>query len=68
MIRDRRVKEPIVAITKAKTENNSLKKALDMLPLDEIVKSVDSVVITPNWVNLNGVKSGATVGLKTLKN
>ena len=52
MIRDRKVKEPIVAITKAMTESNSLKKALDMLPLDEIVKSGDSVVITPTWVNL----------------
>ncbi len=68
MIRDRKVKEPIVAITKAMTESNSLKKALDMLPLDEIVKSGDSVVITPNWVNLEGPKSGVTVGPKTLKN
>ncbi len=65
MIRDRRVKEIIVAITKSMTESNSLKKALDMLHLDEIVKSGDSVVITPNWVNLNGVKSGATVETKT---
>ncbi len=47
------------------TESNSLKKALDMLPLDEIVKSGDSVVITPNLLNLNGVKSGATVEPKT---
>lgn len=68
MIRDRKVKEPIVVITKAMTESNSLKKALDMLPLNEIVKSGDSVVITPNWVNLDGPKSGATVGPKTLKN
>ena len=68
MIRDRKVKEPIVVITKAMTESNSLKKALDMLPLNEIVKSGDSVVITPNWVNLDGPKSGATVGPKALKN
>lgn len=67
MIRERRVKESIVSITKAVTESSSLKKALDMLPIDEIIKKDDTVVITPNWVNLDGPKSGATVGPKTLR-
>lgn len=67
MIRERKVKEPIVAITKAMTERNSLKKALDLLPIDKIINPGDRVVITPNWVNNNGPKSAATVGPKTLQ-
>lgn len=67
MIRDRKVKEPIVAITKAHSEGNSLKKALDLLPIDKVISEGDTVVITPNWVNDNGPKTGATVGPKTLK-
>lgn len=66
-MRDRKVKEPIVAITKALSEGDSLKKALDLLPIDQIIKKDDTVVITPNWVNGNGPQSGATVGPKTLK-
>ena len=38
MRENRRVKEPIVAITKALTEGKSLEKALDLLPIDKIIK------------------------------
>ncbi|WP_330617298.1 MULTISPECIES: hypothetical protein [unclassified Romboutsia] len=38
MIRERRIKEPIVSITKAMTESKSLEKALDLLPIDKIIK------------------------------
>ena len=50
MLRQRKVKEPIVAITKAFSESKSLEKALDMLPIDKIIKKGDTVIITPNWV------------------
>lgn len=66
-MRERKVKDPIVAITKSLTESNSLEKALDMLPIDKIIKKGDTVVITPNWVNEKGPKAGVCVGPKTLK-
>lgn len=66
-MRSRKVKEPYVAITKAFTEGKSLEKALDMLPIDKVIEKGDTVIITPNWVNDNGPKTGAVVGPKTLK-
>lgn len=67
-MRCRKIKEPVVAITKAITEGKSLEKALDMLPIDKIITSNDTVVITPNWVNDKKPSSGAVVGPKTLRN
>ena len=66
-MRCRKIKEPVVAITKAITEGKSLEKALDMLPIDKIITSNDTVVITPNWVNDKKPSSGAVVGPKTLR-
>lgn len=66
-MRTRKIKEPIVAITKAMTESKSLEKALDMLPVDKIITTNDTVVITPNWVNNKKPSSGAVVGPKTLR-
>lgn len=66
-MRSRKVKEPYVAITKAFTESKSLEKALDMLPIDKVIEKGDTVIITPNWVNNKGPKTGAVVGPKTLK-
>lgn len=63
----RKVKEPIVAITKAFTEGKSLENALDLLPIDEIIKPGDKVIITPNWVKNKKVKDGVVVGQKTLQ-
>ena len=45
MIRNRKVKDPIVAITKGMSEGRSLEKALDLLPMDKIIKKGDTVVI-----------------------
>lgn len=67
MIRKRKIKEPIVAITKALSESKSLEKALDMLPIDNIIKEGETVVITPNWVKDMQPKDGVVVGPKTLK-
>lgn len=66
-MRSRKVKEPYVAITKAFTESKSLEKALDMLPIDKVIEKGDTVIITPNWVNDKGPKTGAVVGPETLK-
>lgn len=66
-MRSRRVKEPFVSITKAFSESKSLEKALDMLPIDKVIKKGYTVIITPNWVNNNAPNTGTVVGPKTLK-
>ena len=67
MRENRKIKEPIVAITKALTEGKSLEKALDLLPIDKIIKKGDKVIITPNWVKDKSPKEGVVVGPKTLQ-
>ena len=67
MRHDRKIKEPIVAITKGMTEVQSLEKALDMLPIDEIIKKGDKVIISPNGVKDKKPKDGGVSGPKTLK-
>ncbi|MBN9648126.1 DUF362 domain-containing protein [Terrisporobacter sp.] len=67
MRENRKIKEPIVAITKALTEGKSLEKALDLLPIDKIIQKGDKVIITPNWVKDKGAKDGVVVGPKTLQ-
>ena len=53
MRENRRVKEPIVAITKALTEGKSLEKALDLLPIDKIIKKGDKVKVELSPYDLN---------------
>ena len=67
MIRERRVNKPIVAIEKGMSEGKALEKALDMLPINEIIKSGDKVVIAPNWVKDYKPSSGTVVGPNTLR-
>lgn len=67
MIRDRKVKTPIVSITKGMSEGKSLEKALDFLPMDKIIQKGDKVIITPNWVKDKEPKDGVVVGPKTLQ-
>lgn len=67
MIRERKVNKPIVAIEKGMNEGKALEKALDMLPIDEIIKPGDKVVIAPNWVKDYQPSSGTVVGPNTLK-
>ncbi|MGL6106637.1 DUF362 domain-containing protein [Romboutsia sp.] len=67
MIRERKIKEPIVAITKAITEGKSLEKALDLLPVEQIIKEGETIIITPNWVKDKQPKDAVVVGPKTLK-
>ena len=67
MRNNRRVLEPIVAIMKAIKEEDSLVKALELLPMDKIIRQGDTVVITPNWVKAKPVYTGTVVGPNTLK-
>lgn len=67
MIRERRVNKPIVCIEKGDNEGKALEKALDQLPINNIIKSGDNVVITPNWVKDYKPSSGTVVGPDTLK-
>ena len=67
MIRERRVNKPIVAIEKGMSEGKALEKALDMLPINEIIKPGDKVVIAPNWVKDYKPSSGTVVGPNTLR-
>ncbi|HWT27767.1 MAG TPA: DUF362 domain-containing protein [Mobilitalea sp.] len=66
MMRERKVKEPIVGIAKSSTEQKSITEALSLLPVDNIIKKGDKVVITPNWVNAASPSSGTIVGPDTL--
>ena len=67
MRHNRKIKEPIIAITKGMTEGHSLEKALDILPVDKIIKKGDKVIITPNGVKDKKPKDGVVSGPKTLK-
>lgn len=67
MRHNRKIKEPIIAITKGMTESHSLEKALDILPVDKIIKKGDKVIITPNGVKDKKPKDGVVSGPKTLK-
>ncbi|WP_432665679.1 DUF362 domain-containing protein [Wukongibacter baidiensis] len=64
---DRRVTKPIVAIMKDRKEEDSLTKALDLLPIKEIIREGDRVVIVPNWVKNKPPVTGSVVGPNTLK-
>ncbi|MDF2546292.1 MAG: hypothetical protein K0R93_1190 [Anaerosolibacter sp.] len=67
MRKERRVKEPIVAIMKDQNEGQSVIDALELLPMDEIIKTGDVVVITPNWVKSKLPYTGTVVGPHTLQ-
>ncbi|RKD29093.1 DUF362 domain-containing protein [Thermohalobacter berrensis] len=65
-MRQRRIKEPIVSITKNSNEANSLEENLNNLPMERIIRKGDKVVITPNWVKAKEPSSGTVVGPATL--
>ncbi len=66
-MRERIVKEAYVSIARKESEQDALIEALDLLPVNEIIKEEHTVVITPNWVNAKPPQSGAVVGPYTLK-
>lgn len=66
-MRDRKVMQPIVGITRADSEQQSLVECLKLLPIEDIIQEGDRVVITPNWVNSKAPSSGTVVGPETLR-
>ncbi|CAH2212675.1 DUF362 domain-containing protein [Tepidibacter aestuarii] len=63
----RRIKDCIVSISQSKSEKDSLKDALDMLPIGDMIKNDDTVVITPNWVKSKQPSTAAVIGPNTLR-
>ncbi len=66
-MRKRRVERPVVAVTRDPLEGQAVCRAIEMLPVDEIFKPGDTVVITPNWVNTRPPGTGTVVGPETLR-
>lgn len=66
-MRERRVKNAIVSITRSSTEQDSIWAALDLLPVSEIIHKEDRVVITPNWVNPKPPSTATVVGPESLR-
>lgn len=66
-MRSRRIVKPYVSITQGKDEQESIKNALDLLPVKDCIKKGDKVVITPNWVSKNPPSTGVIVGPNTLR-
>lgn len=66
-MRERRIKQPMVSIVKSDNEQKSIRRALELLPLGEIIKEGDKVVITPNWVNAVPPHTGTVVGPDSLR-
>ena len=66
-MRERKIKRPIVSITRNKIEQQSMVECLDLLPVGEIIHENDKVVITPNWVTNKPPCTGTVVGPDTLK-
>ena len=66
-MRERKIKRPIVSITRNKIEQQSMVECLDLLPVGEIIHEHDKVVITPNWVANKPPCTGTVVGPDTLR-
>jgi len=66
-MRERKIKEPIVSITRNRIEQQSIIEALELLPVNKIINEGDKVVITPNWVKSKPAYTGTVVGPETLR-
>ncbi|MEG6523587.1 DUF362 domain-containing protein [Desulfotomaculum sp. 1211_IL3151] len=66
-MRKRKVDRAVVAITRDPLEGQAVCRAIEMLPVQEIFKTGDTVVITPNWVNTRPPETGTVVGPETLR-
>lgn len=66
-MRKRRVQKPIVSIVHNQLEQQSIVEAIEELPIDDIIKEGDTVVITPNWVKAQPPYTATVVGPQTLK-
>ena len=66
-MREKKIKQAIVSITKNESEQKALTEALDLLPVKDIIRGGEVVVITPNWVNDMPPEHGTIVGPYTLQ-
>jgi uncharacterized protein (DUF362 family) len=66
-MRERRIQQAVVSITKSKNEQQAITDALDLLPMEKILHPGDKVVITPNWVNAKSPSTGTVVGPESLR-
>lgn len=66
-MRERRIKEPIVSITRDGIEQESIVSALELLPVSKIIHEGSKVVITPNWVKSKPPQTATVVGPETLR-
>lgn len=64
---NRKIAEPVIAITRNPYEGDALLEALHLLPLENLIKPGETVVITPNWVKKAGPETGTVVGPETLR-
>jgi uncharacterized protein (DUF362 family) len=66
-MRERKIKQPIVSITRNRIEQQSIIEALELLPVNKIIQEGCKVVITPNWVKAKPAYTGTVVGPETLR-
>lgn len=66
-MRYRKINQPVVAITSGPDEIENLNNALNLLPLQNLIGSGNTVVITPNFVKSKPPQTATVVGPNTLK-
>lgn len=66
-MRQRRWPQPKVAITRNDNEAVAIKEAIDLLQVTPSINNIDTVVITPNWVNQRTPDSAVVVGTESLR-
>lgn len=66
-MRVRRRNIPDVGIAQNARENEAIKEALGLIQADNLIKSSDVVVITPNWVQQQGPTTGIVIGPESLR-
>ncbi|MDE4541269.1 DUF362 domain-containing protein [Thermoanaerobacterium sp. R66] len=66
-MRYRKIVEPVVAIASGPDEIQNLNTALNLLPLQNLIETGNTVVITPNFVKSKPPQSGTIVGPDTLR-
>lgn len=66
-MRYRKIVEPVVAIASGPDEIQNLNNALNLLPLQNLIETGNTVVITPNFVKSKPPQSGTIVGPNTLR-
>ncbi|SCY94571.1 DUF362 domain-containing protein [Alkaliphilus peptidifermentans] len=66
-MKSKRILEPIVCISRSAIKGEAISEALNGLPINNIIKDGDHVVITPNWVKAKPANTGTVVGPQTLR-